>query len=144
MKARPQTAKVKNEDENVFYRRQGHNDKGGFNSTNRDPNNKSRETLQEGGEPEAVDNHSVLRNERMVKTIANDGQGRSFKRHRSQAGDGEEPPEYQERQQPEEEDEPDYKEKLKIFQSESRFDDYNYSQYGDANADVISRPSRPQ
>ena len=89
MKARPQTAKVKNEDENVFYRREG-GDKAGFNSTSRDPNDKSRETLQEGGEPENIDGHGGMRNERMVKTIVNDGQGRSFKKHRSQHGDGQE------------------------------------------------------
>jgi hypothetical protein len=83
IKARPQTAKVKNEDENVFYRRQGLNNNGGFNSTSRDPNGKSRETLQEGGEPENIDGHGGLRNERMVKTIANDGQRRSYTRHHS-------------------------------------------------------------
>ena len=43
IKARPKTAKVKNEDENVFYRRQGGNN--GYNSQLRDPNDKSRETL---------------------------------------------------------------------------------------------------
>ncbi len=73
IKARPKTAKVKNEDENVFYRRQGGNNGTGFNSTPKDPNDKSRETLQEGGEPENIDGHGGYRNDRMVKTIANDG-----------------------------------------------------------------------
>jgi len=142
-KPRPQTAKVKNEEDNVFYRRQGPN--GAYNSTNRDPNNnKSRETLQEGGEPETIDGHPGMRNERMVKTIANEGARQSMKRHRTVGGIEENENKVDDDENEELNQEADFQQKLKIFQSESKFDDFNYSQYGDPNADVMSRPSRPQ
>ena len=38
---------------------------------------------------------------------------------------------------------PDFKKQLQIFQSESKFDDFEGSQY-EGGADVISRPSRPR
>lgn len=81
-----------------------------------------------------------IRNERLSKTIAEE-EHKKMMRKRNNTVDhkrhGEE-----EHQEDEEQDQQDFKNKLQIFQSESKFDDFEGSQY-EGGADVISRPSRP-
>jgi hypothetical protein len=92
-KTRPRTAKTKNEEDNVFYRRQIGGSNPVYTSTQRgDPAHNSRTNLQdnEAGETPGAGEIGV-RNERISKTIAEEEhQKRNVKRHRTMGADGEE------------------------------------------------------
>jgi len=150
-KARPHTAKTKNEEDNVFYRRQSNPNyisqpkKENSNSNQNLSNNQGADEPTPRGEQDEGNGGGELgvRNERISKTLAVDGSQKKTKRHRTMGGDEEESVNPSVNKELEDPQQPDFKKNMQIFQSESKFEDYEqYSMY-EGGVDVISRPSRP-